>query len=104
MIITTTNDVPGREIAEVLGITRGGTTRSRNFGQDFLAGIKNMVGGEISQYTKMQADIREQALERMIHDAQSMGADAVIGMRFEAESALQGVLGSSAYGTAVKLR
>ena len=103
MIVTTTNSVPGREIVQVLGITRGGTTRSRNAIQDIFAGVKGFIGGEISQYTKMQADIREQALQRMVQDAERMGADAIIGMRFEAESAVQGSLGSSAYGTAVKL-
>ncbi len=104
MIVTTTTSIPGREIIEILGIARGGTTRSRNAIQDVFAGIKSIVGGEISQYTKMQANIREQSLQRMIHDAEVMGADAIIGMRFEAESAIQGSLGSSAYGTAVKLR
>ncbi|MYE38163.1 MAG: YbjQ family protein [Candidatus Spechtbacteria bacterium SB0662_bin_43] len=104
MIVTTTQSVPGREIAQVLGITRGGTTRSRNVVQDMFAGVKNLVGGEMSQYTKLQADIREQALQRMVDDATRMGADAIVGVRFEAESLTQGALGASAYGTAVKLQ
>ena len=99
MIITTTQEIPNREIVEILGIVRGGTVRARNAVQDSLAGLKTIVGGEVSQYTKLQADVREQAIERMKKDAERLGADAVVCIRFEVES----MMSASVYGTAVKL-
>ena len=104
MIITCTDFVPGREIAEVLDVARGSTVRARNLGRDFFAGLKNLVGGEISEYTKLMAESREQAIERMIEDADYLGADAVVNVRFTTAMVMQGCSEILVYGTAVKLR
>jgi len=103
MIISTTENVPNREIVEILGIARGSTVRAKSIGSDIFAGLKNMVGGEIEEYTKLQADSREQALQRMIEDAQGLGADAVINVRLTTSTVMQGASEILAYGTAVKL-
>lgn len=81
MHLVNTPTFPGKEITEVHGIARGSTVCARNFGSDIFAGLKNIVGGEISEYTKLQADSREQALERMQKDAQRMGANAIVNVR-----------------------
>jgi uncharacterized protein YbjQ (UPF0145 family) len=104
MIITTIDSVPGREIESSLGVARGNTVRARNVGRDFIAGIKNVIGGEISEYTKLIADAREEALFRMIRDAEHLGADAVINMRLTTSMIMQGSAEILAYGTAVKLK
>ena len=104
MIITTTDFIPGKEIVEVLDIARGSTVRARNFGKDIFAGLKNLVGGEISEYTRLMADAREHAIDRMRADAQSLGADAVINVRFMTAGVMQGASEILAYGTAVKLK
>lgn len=104
MIITTIDFVPGREIAESIDIARGSTVRARNIGRDFFAGLKNIVGGEIQEYTKLMAEAREQAINRMIADAEGLGADAVINVRFTTSAVMQGMSEILAYGTAVKLR
>lgn len=103
MIITTTDNVPGKEIVEILGVSRGSTVRARHLGKDIFAGLKNMVGGEIEEYTKLQAQSREQALERMVKDAEKLGADAVVNIRFTTSTIMQGASEILAYGTAVKL-
>ena len=103
MLIVTTDSVPGSEIGQTLGLARGSAARSRNIGADFFASIKNVVGGEVSQYTKLMAETREQALERLAMDAQRMGADAVVAVRFDSSSVAQGANEITAYGTAVKL-
>ena len=103
MIISTTDTIPKREILDVIGIARGSTVRARNIGRDIFAGFKNIVGGEIQEYTKLQAYSREQALERMISDAEKMGANAVINVRFTTATVMQGAAEILAYGTAVKL-
>jgi uncharacterized protein YbjQ (UPF0145 family) len=103
MIITTTDTIPTREITAVLGISRGSTVRARNVGRDILAGFKNLVGGEINEYTKLQAQSREQAIERMTADAVSVGADAIVNVRFATSVIMQGASEILAYGTAVKL-
>lgn len=103
MIASTTDKIPGKNIAEVLGIARGSTVRARNIGRDIFAGLKNIVGGEIEEYTKLQADAREQALQRMIRDAESLGADAVVNIRLTTSMVMQGCSEILAYGTAVKL-
>ena len=100
MITTTTSTVPGKEISEILGIARGSTVRAR----DIFAGLKNIVGGEIEEYTKLQAQSREQAMQRMLQDAERLGADAVINVRFGTSMVMQGAAEMLAYGTAVKLR
>ncbi len=96
--------IPGAEIEESLGLVRGSTVRARNIANDFFAGLKNIVGGEISDYTKLMTDAREQALSRMIKDAQSLNADAVINVRFTTSQVMQGAAEILAYGTAVKLK
>ncbi|MGB0375990.1 MAG: YbjQ family protein [Flavobacteriaceae bacterium] len=101
MLLVNTPDVPNKTITEVHGIARGSTVRSRNIGSDIFAGLKNIVGGEISEYTKLQADSREQALQRMIEDAQRMGANAVVNLRFTTSVVMQGCSELLAYGTAV---
>jgi len=104
MIITTTENVPNQEITELLGIARGSTVRARNIGRDIFAGLKNIVGGELSEYTKLQADSREQAIQRMVKDAQRLGADAVVNVRISTSVITQGAAEILAYGTAVKLK
>lgn len=103
MIVTTTETIAGREIKEMLGIARGSTVRSRNVGRDLFAGLKNIVGGEISEYTELLADSREQALSRMIKDAEAMGADAIVNIRMTTSAVMQGSAEILVYGTAVKL-
>jgi len=103
MIISTTETIPNKQVTEVLGISRGSTVRARNFGRDILAGFKNFVGGEIDGYTKLQAQSREQAIERMILDAERLGADAIVNVRFSTSTIMQGASEILAYGTAVKL-
>ena len=103
MIITTSENIPGKEITDVLGIARGSTVRARNLGRDIFAAFKNVVGGEIEEYTKLQADAREQALERMVADANRLNADAVINLRFSTSLIMQGASEILAYGTAERL-
>ena len=103
MIITTGEKIPKKEIVQILGIARGSTVRARNVGRDIIAGLKNIVGGEISEYTKLQAESREQAMQRMQEDAEKMGADAIICMRLETSVITQGASEILAFGTAVKL-
>ena len=104
MILSTTHSVPNREIEEILGIARGSTVRTRNIGRDIMAGLKNIVGGEIEEYTKLQAQSREQAMQRMIDDAKRMNADAVIGIQITTAMVMQGAAEILVYGTAVKLK
>lgn len=103
MQITTTDFLPGKEITQVLGVARGSTVRARNIGRDIFAGLKNLVGGEISEYTRLMAEAREQALLRMKSDAERMGADAVINVRFTTAMIMHGASEILAFGTAVKL-
>lgn len=103
MILSTTETIPNRQVTEVLGISRGSTVRARNFGRDFMAGLKNLVGGEINEYTKLQAQSREEAIQRMKDDAASLGADAIVNVRFATSVIMQGASEILAYGTAVKL-
>ena len=104
MKLSTTNDVAGHSVAETIGIARGSTVRTRNVGNDLLAAFKNLVGGEVAEYTRLQADAREQALQRMIEDAKNLGADAVICVRFQTSVMMAGASELLAYGTAVKLK
>lgn len=103
MIITTTDTIPNKEITQLLGVARGSTVRARNIGRDIFAGLKNIIGGEIEEYTKLQAQSREQAMERMMQDAQRLGADAIINVRLTTSMVMQGCSEILAYGTAVKL-
>ncbi len=104
MFITSTDFVPGKEIVEVIDIARGSTVRARNLGRDLFAGLKNIVGGEIREYTRLMADAREQAIDRMIADAEHLEADAIINVRFTTAMVMQGCSEILAYGTAVKLK
>ena len=101
MIIVTTEQIPNKTIVETLGITRGSTVRARNIGKDIFAGLKNIIGGEISEYTKLQAQSREQALKRMVDDAESLGANAIVNVRLTTSMVMQGCSEILAYGTAV---
>ena len=103
MIIINTDQVPGKSISETLGIARGSTVRARHLGRDIFAGLKNLVGGEISEYTRLLADAREEAMHRMVLDADRMGADAILNVRFTTSTVMQGCSEILAYGTAVKL-
>ena len=104
MILTTTDSVPNKEVYEIVGVARGSTVRARNFGRDIFAGLKNLVGGEISEYTLLQAESREQAMQRMERDAERLGADAVLNIRLTTSMVMQGASEILAYGTAVKLK
>ena len=96
--------MPNREVNEIKGIARGSTVRTRNVGRDILAGLKNLVGGEIEEYTKLQADAREQALQRMVNDGTKYGADAIVNVRFTTSVITQAASEVLAYGTAVTLK
>jgi uncharacterized protein YbjQ (UPF0145 family) len=102
--VTTAETLPGREIAEVLGLAKGNTVRARHVGSDIVAGLRNIVGGEVLEYTKLMAEAREQALDRMMENATSMGADAVVAMRMTTSMVARGDAEILAYGTAVKLK
>lgn len=103
MLMTTTDEVPGHRVVSVLGLVRGNTVRARHIGVDFLAGLKNLVGGEIADYTKMLAESREQSLDRMRAEALSLGANAIVGLRFATSTVMQGAAEMLVYGTAVVL-
>ena len=104
MILSTTETLPNRDINEVKGIARGSTVRTRNIGRDIMAGFKNLVGGEIEEYTKLQADAREQALQRMKDDVVKYNADAIVNVRFTTSVITQAASEVLAYGTAVTLK
>jgi len=101
MIITTTDTIPGKRIVKTLGLVKGNTIRARHIGRDVMAGFRNIVGGEITDYTKMLAESREQAIDRMQEEAEKRGANAIIGTRFITASVMQGAAELLAYGTAV---
>ena len=101
MIIVTTDFVSGKVIKKTLGLTRGNTIRARHIGRDISAFLKNIVGGEIRDYTKMMAESREQAIDRMIEEAEEMGANAIISVRFTTSMIMQSASEILAYGTAV---
>ena len=101
MIIVTTETIPGKRIKKALGLVRGNTIRASHIGKDIAAVFKNIVGGEISDYTKMMAESREQALDRLVEDAQNLGANAIIGVHFTTTSMMQSASEFLVYGTAV---
>jgi uncharacterized protein YbjQ (UPF0145 family) len=101
MIVVTTFDIPGKRIARTLGLVRGNTVRARHFGRDVLAFFRNLVGGEVHEYTKLLAECREQALDRMIAEARSLGANAVVGARFSSSEISANAAEILVYGTAV---
>jgi len=104
MLMVTSDEVPGREIEQVFGLVQGNTIRARFFGRDILAGLRTIVGGEIKEYTKMLAESREQAKDRMIEEARALGANAIVTVRFTTAGMMQGSAELLAYGTAVKLK
>jgi uncharacterized protein YbjQ (UPF0145 family) len=99
-----TEEVAGREISEQLGLVRGNTIRARHIGSDIMAGLRNIVGGEVKEYTQMISEAREEALKRMIEEAESLNADAVVNIRFTTSQVMGGAAEILAYGTAVKLK
>ena len=103
MLVVTTETIPGHEIAETVGMVRGNVIRAKHVGTDIIAGLRNIVGGEVSEYTKLMAEAREQALDRMIASAQAEGADAVVNMRVTTSMIMGGSAELLAYGTAVRL-
>jgi len=103
MIVVTTPDVPGRKVVRVLGMVRGNTIRARHVGHDISAAFRNLAGGEVREYTKMLAEAREQAVDRMIEEAQALGAQAVIAVRFQTCEVMKGAAEMLCYGTAVEL-
>ena len=103
MIVVTTETLPGREVSESLGLVRGSTVRARHIGRDIMAGLRNIVGGEVDEYTKLLADSREQAIDRMVEQATALDADAILATRFITSALSQGAAEIVAYGTAVKL-
>lgn len=103
MIISNTESIPGRQIVEFYGVVTGNTVRAKHLGRDIMAGLKNIVGGELKGYTELLQDSRKEATERMIEQAQSMGANAVVNIRFATSSISQGAAELFAYGTAVRV-
>ena len=101
MILATSDSVPGKRITEVKGLVQGNTIRARNIGRDIVAGLRNIVGGEVTEYTRLMAESREQAIMRMTGQAEGLGANAVVGMRFVTSMVMTGASELLAYGTAV---
>ncbi|MEN8259554.1 MAG: heavy metal-binding domain-containing protein [Pseudomonadota bacterium] len=104
MLFTTTPDVPGREIDEILGVVMGNVVHSKHLGRDIMAGLKTLVGGELKGYTEMLTEARSKAVERMASEAEVKDADAVINMRFTTSAIMEGACEILAYGTAVRLK
>ena len=103
MSVVTTPEVAGREITEGLGMVRGNTIRARHLGRDIQAKLRNLAGGEVREYTKMMAEAREQAVDRMVEDAAGLGADAIVAVRFQTCEVMNGAAEMLCYGTAVRL-
>jgi uncharacterized protein YbjQ (UPF0145 family) len=101
MIAVTSDSIPGKKIVKTLGLVRGNTIRARHVGRDIVAGLRNLVGGEIMEYTKLMAESREQAIDRMKQEAERMGANAVVGLRFTTSVIMGGAAELLSYGTAV---
>lgn len=101
MLLTTTENIAGKTLSP-LGLVRGCTVQSKNFGRDFMSGLKNLVGGEITAYTEMMNEARAIATKRMVEEAERLGADAVVGMRYASAAVMQGAAEVICYGTAVK--
>ncbi|MFJ7728006.1 YbjQ family protein [Neobacillus sp. NPDC097160] len=101
MMIVTTDFLPGKEVRELIGFVKGSTVQSKHIGKDLMAGLKTIVGGEIKEYTDMLDEARQKAIERMMEEAENLGANAIIGMRLQSSSVMQGASEIIAYGTAV---
>ncbi len=104
MLITTSDAIEGKKIAKTLGLVKGNTIRAKHLGKDIVAGLRNIVGGEIKEYTEMLDDSREEAVRRMTEDAKRLQADAIVAVRFTTSTVIGGAAELLAYGTAVKLR
>jgi uncharacterized protein YbjQ (UPF0145 family) len=104
MKVVSIENIPGEEIVEVLGIVKGEMIQSKHLGRDFMAGMKTIVGGELKGYTEMMREAREKATKRMIEEADSLGADAIVGVRYSSSTIVQGAAEILSYGTAVKLK
>lgn len=103
MVLTTSLEIPGKKIVKHFGLVRGNTIRARHLGHDIMAGLRGIVGGEITDYTKMMAEAREQAIDRMIEEAAALGANAVINIRFSTSMIMSGAAEILVYGTAVQV-
>ena len=103
MILSNTEEIPGRTILEFYGVVTGSTVRAKHIGRDLMASLKNLVGGELKGYTELLQEARQEALERMSEQARSIGANAVVNVRFSTSSVAQGAAELFAYGTAVKV-
>jgi uncharacterized protein YbjQ (UPF0145 family) len=101
MLWSTTDMIEGKKITKNLGLVRGNTIRARHLGKDVMAGLKNIVGGEISEYTKLMAESREQSIDRMVENADELGANAVVGVKFSTSQIMGGAAEILVYGTAV---
>ena len=101
MMLTTSDEIPGKRIIKTLGLVRGNTIRSRHLGRDVVASLRGIVGGEITEYTKMLAEAREQALDRMVAEAEKIGANAIVAVRFGTSEVMKAAAEILAYGTAV---
>ena len=104
MIIVTTDDIKGKTITDTLGVVKGEIVQSKNIGRDFMAGMKTLVGGEIVGYTEMIREARQMATKRMVDEANELGADAIVGVRYGSSAVMQGAAEIIVYGTAVKLK
>ncbi|MFH1587250.1 MAG: YbjQ family protein [Candidatus Diapherotrites archaeon] len=104
MIIVTTDFIKGKEIVETLGIAKGSTIRAKWFGKDIMAGLRQIVGGELKEYTEMLTEARQEAMQRMIEDAEAQGADGIINVRYMTAQVMASAAEILAYGTAVKLK
>ena len=103
MILCTTETVAGHTVARTIGLVRGSSIRSRHLGQDLVASLRNLAGGELYEYTKLLAEAREQAIDRMIEEAKALGANGVVGVRFQSAEVSRGAAEMVCYGTAVEL-
>jgi uncharacterized protein YbjQ (UPF0145 family) len=103
MIVVTTDEVPGFRIVKAIGLVRGNTIRARHVGRDVIASLRNLVGGEVREYTKLMAESREQAIDRMVKEAERLGADAIVGARFTTSMVMSTAAEILCFGTAVKL-
>lgn len=104
MIIATTDTIAGKEIIQTLGMARGSTIQAKHIGKDIMSGLRSVVGGELTEYSEMLEEAREKAINRMVEDAEKMGADAVVNVRFMTSMVMAGAAEILAYGTAVKIR
>lgn len=103
MILVNTSDIPGKQIVEVYGLVKGSTIRAKHIGKDIAAGLRTLVGGEIKEYSEMMNEARGQAIQRMVKEAEAMGANAIVNIRFTTAQVMAGAAELLAYGTAVKV-